>query len=84
VISKHGDIVYNGVNQLVAENLDLLAKMEVAPAFPTGGSDDPMHQTQEGERLLKAIKKVWDDHKGNMMKLSQVLRYMVCVFSGVK
>ncbi|KAF8589814.1 Cullin-domain-containing protein [Ramaria rubella] len=76
VISKHGDVVYNGVNQLIAENLDMLAKEEVAPAFPTGGSDDPMHQSQEGDRLLKATRKVWDDHMGNMQKLTQVLRYM--------
>ena len=76
VISKHGDIVYNGVNKLIAENLDLLAKEEVAPAFPAGTSDDPMHQSQEGDTLLKAMRKVWDDHMGNMQKLSQVLRYM--------
>lgn len=68
--------MYNGVNKLIAENLDLLAKEEVAPAFPAGTSDDPMHQSQEGDRLLKAMRKVWDDHTGNMHKLSQVLRYM--------
>lgn len=69
-------MVYNGVNKLIAENLDMLAKEEVAPAFPAGTSDDPMHQSQEGDRLLKATRRVWDDHIGNMQKLGQVLRYM--------
>lgn len=32
---------------------------------------------QEGERFLKALKDVWDDHLNCMSKLSDVLRYMV-------
>ena len=58
----------------------MLAKEEIAPAFPAGGSEDPMHQSQEGDALLRAMRKVWEDHTGNMQKLSQVLRYMVRVF----
>ncbi|GJJ08693.1 hypothetical protein Clacol_002912 [Clathrus columnatus] len=71
VIAKHGDIVYRGVNDLIMENLDKLAKEEVAPAFPSGGSSDPAHQSQEGEVFLKAIRKVWDDHLRCMRQLKQ-------------
>lgn len=77
VIAKHGDIVYQGVNKLIIENLDKLAKEEVAPAFPTGGNSDPTHQSQEGEVFLKAVTKVWLDHLRCMRQLKQVLHYMV-------
>lgn len=31
----------------------------------------------EGERFLKALKAVWDDHVSSMDKLSKILKYMV-------
>lgn len=34
----------------------------------------------EGERFLKAIKFVWEDHSASMKQLTQVLRYMVSFF----
>lgn len=80
VIAKHGDIVYHGVNKLIAEHLDRLAKEDIAPTFPTGGSGDPAHQSQEGEVFLKAITKVWVDHLRCMRQLKQVLHYMVAFF----
>jgi cullin 3 len=76
VIYSSGAMLYNGVNQLVAENLDKLANEEIVPKFPSR-SFDPTQQSQEAEMLLKALKHVWDDHLGNMLKLSQVLKYMV-------
>jgi cullin 3 len=36
-----------------------------------------MQQSQEGERLLKAVHKVWSDHTDCMDKLSHILKYMV-------
>lgn len=33
---------------------------------------------QEGERFLKALKGVWDDHISCMGKVRDVLKYMVC------
>jgi hypothetical protein len=77
VLYKHGEMLYNGVNRLVAEHLDRLAADEIIPAFPAGGSMDPTNQSQEGELLLKALKNVWDDHTGSMTKLGQILKYMV-------
>jgi cullin 3 len=76
VLLKNGEMLYNGVKKLVAENLDKLAKEEIVPVFPSGGSD-PMQQSQEAEMLLKALRHIWDDHLANMLKLSQILKYMV-------
>jgi cullin 3 len=79
VLYKKGDQLYDGVNQLVAESLDKLASEEVIPVFPSTGSDI-LQQSQEGEILLKALRSIWDDHLGNMLKLSQILKYMVSEF----
>ncbi len=77
VLYKNGDRLYKGTRQLIAENLDKLAKEYIIPAFPTHVSDDPMQKSQEGERLLKALRKVWDDHTSSLTKLRDVLKYMV-------
>jgi cullin 3 len=79
VLHKKGGQLYAGVLELVAENLDKLAREQVIPVFPSGGSD-VLQQSQEGEMLLKALRSIWDDHLGNMLKLSQILKYMVSDF----
>ncbi len=76
VLHKHGDTLYNGVRALVIENLETLARDEIVPAFPTG-MKDPSMQSDEEELLLKALRKVWDDHKSNMVRLGHILKYMV-------
>jgi cullin 3 len=76
VLHRSGAMLYNGVNQLVAENLDKLANEEIVPVFSSRNSDRTQ-QSQEAELLLKALRHVWDDHLGNMLKLSQILKYMV-------
>lgn len=73
-------MLYKGTMELVVENLEKLATEEVIPVFPSGASTDPLQKTQEGEVLLKALRRVWDDHTSNMVKLGQILKYMVCHF----
>lgn len=80
VLHKQGEMLYKGVNQLVAENLDHLAATQVIPAFPSGSSDETV-QSQEAEMLLKALRNIWDDHISNMERLGQILKYMVRVAS---
>ena len=77
VLYKNGDKLYRGTKQLIVENLDKLAKEYIIPAFPTNVSEDPVQKSQEGEMLLKALKKVWDDHTSSLSKLRDVLKYMV-------
>ncbi|KIJ62793.1 hypothetical protein HYDPIDRAFT_41506 [Hydnomerulius pinastri MD-312] len=81
VLYKSGSMLYKGVCQLVAENVDRLAEEKIIPAFPSGGNNDPMQQSQEGEHLLKALRRVWDDHTGNMSKLRDILKYMDRVYT---
>ena len=77
VLYKNGERLYKGTTQLVAENLDKLAREYIIPAFPTNVSEDPVQKSQEGATLLKALKKVWEDHTSSLSKLQDVLRYMV-------
>lgn len=82
VLYKNGGILYKGVCQLVAENIDRLAQNEIVPTFPSPSSSrDPVQQSQEGESLLKAFRRVWDDHTGNMSKLRDILKYMDRVYT---
>ena len=77
VLYKSGDQLYNGVKQLVIENLEFLANTIIIPAFTSATSDPAMQNTEE-ELLLKALRRVWDDHTSNMHRLGQILKYMVC------
>ncbi|KAG2756581.1 Cullin-domain-containing protein [Suillus brevipes Sb2] len=81
VLYKNGAVLYKGVCQLVADNIDRLAQSEIVPAFPSGSSKDPVQQSQEGESLLKALRRVWNDHTGNMSKLRDILKYMDRVYT---
>lgn len=77
VLYKHGETLYQGTKKLVADNLDKLANAYIIPAFPAHVDDDPVQKAQSGELLLKAMKKVWDDHTSSLSKLRDVLKYMV-------
>ncbi|KAF9444819.1 Cullin-domain-containing protein [Macrolepiota fuliginosa MF-IS2] len=76
VLNKQGHILYNGLRDLVREHLNELAQEHVIPAFPIGSEG----QNQEGEVLLKALRKVWDDHTSSMSKVGQILKYMDRVY----
>ena len=63
-----------GICQLVVKNLGYFVQDEVIPAFPTmSHSRDRVQQAQEGESLLKTLRRTWDDHVGSM----DILKYMV-------
>ena len=79
VLHKQGSVLYEGVKKLLTENLDKLAKEVIVPTFPSSNEGDPVQQTQEGEMLLKAFLKVWNDYKMGMQKLRDLLKYMVRV-----
>lgn len=82
-LQKQGSHLYEGVSELIVKNLDKLAKEQIVPAFPTSISVrgiDHVQQAQEGERLLKAVRAVWDDHISSMSKLRDLLKYMASAF----
>lgn len=76
VLYKQGELLHRGVTDLVIENLNKLAQIQIIPAFPTG-MKDPVIQSSADELLLKALKNVWDDHSNSMVRLGQILKYMV-------
>lgn len=76
VLLKSGELLYKGTCELISANLEKLAKQDIIPAFPSG-TGDPIQRSQEGEMLLKALRKVWDDHVSSLSKLRDVLKYMV-------
>ena len=76
VLYKQGDVLYKGITELVIENLNKLAQVYIVPKFPTGTKDATV-RSSEDELLLKALKYVWDDHSSSLMRLGQILKYMV-------
>lgn len=79
VLHKKEEMLYNGVADLVAKHLDALADEFIVPRFPGGSMDDAVQRTQAGELLLQSLRKVWDDHESTMIKIGQLLKYMVRV-----
>lgn len=77
VLYKHGETLYNGVSQLLAEHLEGLARNEIIPAFPAADDGDHSTQTHASDALLKTATKIWEDHTGHVTKLGQILKYMV-------
>lgn len=77
VVQKQGNQLYDGVNNLIASNIDRLVDAEVKPTFPTTVMGDASQKSHESERFLKAVRFSWDDHIGGMTKLRDLLKYMV-------
>jgi cullin 3 len=87
VLTEDGDQLFSGVKALIAEHLDELAESKIVPTFPRssgthgagrmGGGSEAVERAMEGDRFLKAVKGVWEDHTGSMRKLKDVLKYMV-------
>lgn len=84
VLYKKEEMLYNGVAELVAEHLDVLANEKIIPRFPSASIGGSMpEKAQQGELLLKGLREVWDDHEGIMTKLGQLLKYLVRIESHV-
>ena len=77
-LHKNGSLLYEGVCKLIKENLHQMSSQHIIPAFPKGGQDDPVYKSQEGQCLLRAFRKVWEQHISSMSKLRDLLKYMVC------
>jgi len=61
VLHKYGELLYNGVQSVVADHLKIVAQSCV---------DCP------DDRLLEELKKQWDDHKTTMVMIRDILMYM--------
>mmetsp|Transcript_14203 Transcript_14203/g.42309 ORF Transcript_14203/g.42309 Transcript_14203/m.42309 type:complete len:789 (-) Transcript_14203:234-2600(-) len=61
VLHKYGELLYNGVQGVVADHLKSVAQ---------SCADCP------DDRLLEELKKQWDDHKTTMVMIRDILMYM--------
>jgi cullin 3 len=79
VVSKNGEMLYQGLTTLITKNLNRLAKEMLVPVFPRATLDgrDTVEICQEGETFVKAFREVWDDHESSMSKISDLVKYMV-------
>ncbi len=83
---EDGEQLYKGVKELIVEHLNELADEVIVPTFPRssgthgagrlGGGAEAVERALEGDRFLKAVKGVWEDHTGSMRKLKDILAYM--------
>ncbi|KIM33200.1 hypothetical protein M408DRAFT_325999 [Serendipita vermifera MAFF 305830] len=81
VLYRQGDFLYKNVKTLIDEYLTQLTEEFIVPAFAAGNHADPTTRGQEGELLMKGLRKVWDKHNSSMRKLSDILKYMDRVYS---
>jgi cullin 3 len=81
VLYRQGEFLYKNVKNLITQHLTQLTEELIVPAFATGNLADPITRGQEGELLMKGVRKVWDKHNSSMRKLSDILKYMVCNFA---
>ena len=71
-------MLYNGVINLVIENLDRLTKEIIFPNLPSGPELDPMKRRCEDEKVLEAVYNAWSDHTDSMKRVIQVVDPLVC------
>lgn len=76
VLYRQGDFLYKNVKLMISEHLAAMTEEYIIPAFATGNRDDPVTRGQEGEVLMKGVRKVWDKHNDSMKRLSDILKYM--------
>lgn len=76
VVSKQGELLYNGVLSLITENFGRLVDEYIGPTLTAVNGDLAM-KIREHEEFLSALMKVWKDHITSTQKLSHVLGFMV-------
>jgi cullin 3 len=73
-----GPMLYNGVTNLVIENLDRLTKEVISPNLPSWPELDPVKRRCEDEKVLEAVYNVWSDHAESVKKVSHIVKLLVC------
>ncbi|CDH58031.1 cullin-domain-containing protein [Lichtheimia corymbifera JMRC:FSU:9682] len=70
-LAQHGEKLYYGVKDVVANYLDHVAEEVIVPAF-VSSSDG----ADAGANFLKTVKRVWDDYTTAMDMIQKSLRYL--------
>lgn len=71
-------MLYNGVTNLVIEDLDRLTKEIIFPNLPSGVGLDPVKRRYEDEKVLEAVYNAWSDHMASVKKVSHIVKLLVC------
>jgi len=67
-LRPQGPLLYNGVRDLLVENLDRLAKEIIFPVVPSRLESDLMKRRREDEGILEAVYTAWSDYTDNVKK----------------
>ncbi|KAK6348616.1 Cullin-3 [Orbilia javanica] len=81
VLKKHGDPLYNSVNDLVRTRLQRVTTTQLKPARPTSAStSSALERRESGNRFLAAVKQSWEDHQLCLGMITDILMYLDRVF----
>ncbi|KAF3145642.1 Cullin-3 [Orbilia oligospora] len=81
VLKKHGDPLYNGVNDLVKTRLQRVTTTQLKPARPNFAlTSSALERRESGNRFLAAVKQSWEDHQLCLGMITDILMYLDRVF----
>ena len=82
VLKKHGDPLYNSVNDLVKTRLQRVTTTQLKPARPNFAlTSSALERRESGNRFLAAVKQSWEDHQLCLGMITDILMYLVCLSS---
>ncbi|EGX48324.1 hypothetical protein AOL_s00080g294 [Orbilia oligospora ATCC 24927] len=81
VLKKHGDPLYNSVNDLVKTRLQRVTTTQLKPARPNfAPTSSALERRESGNRFLAAVKQSWEDHQLCLGMITDILMYLDRVF----
>ncbi|EPS42379.1 hypothetical protein H072_3615 [Dactylellina haptotyla CBS 200.50] len=81
VLKKHGDALYNSVNNLVKERLRRVTSEQLKPTRPTfAPTSSALERRESGNRFLASVKQAWEDHRLCLGMITDILMYLDRVF----
>ncbi|KAF3902870.1 Cullin-3 [Arthrobotrys entomopaga] len=77
VLKKHGDALYNSVNDLVKERLRRVTATQLKPTRPTfAAGSSAIERRETGNRFLASVKQAWEDHQLCLGMITDILMYL--------
>ncbi|KAK6533626.1 Cullin-3 [Orbilia ellipsospora] len=81
VLKKHGDALYNSVNDLVKERLRRVTATQLKPTRPTfAAGSSAIERRESGNRFLASVKQAWEDHQLCLGMITDILMYLDRVY----
>ncbi|KAF3910912.1 Cullin-3-B [Dactylellina cionopaga] len=81
VLKKHGDSLYNSVNDLVRDRLRRVTATQLKPTRPTfAAGSSALERRETGNKFLASVKQAWEDHQLCLGMITDILMYLDRVF----